>query len=117
VVFPAMQSFAEELNGHGIRTQIGDHIAEEGILRLEVAHGEEIDFVYQVNLRGHPLPDQSLSGKSLEDMKQDQIFYRAEVHLIEGGQDYDIMGWSQEQVVLDMLNQYETHLQFLHTVR
>ena len=74
VVFPAMQSFAEELNGHGIRTQIGDHIAEEGILRLEVAHGEEIDFVYQVNLRGHPLPDQSLSGKSLEDMKQDQIF-------------------------------------------
>jgi choline/glycine/proline betaine transport protein len=58
-----------------------------------------------------------LSGKSLEDMKQDQIFYRAEVHLIEGGQDYDIMGWSQEQVVLDMLNQYETHLQFLHTVR
>ena len=37
-------------------------------------------------------------------MKQDQIFYRAEVHLIEGGQDYDIMGWSQEQVVLDMLN-------------
>jgi choline/glycine/proline betaine transport protein len=50
-------------------------------------------------------------------MKQDQVFYRAEVHLIEGGQDYDIMGWSQEQVVLDMLNQYETHLQFLHTVR
>ena len=117
VVFPAMQSFAEELNGHGIRTEMADHIADDGILRFEVAHGEEIDFVYQVNMRGHPLPDQSLSGKSLESMHQDEIFYRAEVHLIEGGQDYDIMGWSQEQVVLDMLNQYETHLQFLHTVR
>lgn len=117
VVFPAMQSFAEELNGHGIRTEMADHIADEGILRLEVAHGVEIDFVYQVNMRGHPLPDQSLSGKSLASMQRDEIFYRAEVHLIEGGQDYDIMGWSQEQVVLDMLNQYETHLQFLHTVR
>ena len=117
VVFPAMHSFAQALNEHDVRTQITNHINEDGALRLEVAQGTEIDFAYEVRVKSHPKPDQPLSGKALEEMVGGEIFYRAEVHLIEGGQDYDIMGWSQEQVVLDMLNQYETHLHFLHTVR
>lgn len=29
----------------------------------------------------------------------------------------DVMGWSQEQIIVDILNQYEDHLHFLHTVR
>ena len=117
VVFPAMHSFAQELNDHDVRTQIINHINERGSLRLEVAQGNEIDFAYEVRMRRHPKPDQPLAGKALEDMSDSEIFYRAEVHLVEGGQDYDVMGWSEEQVVLDMLNQYETHLHFLHTVR
>ncbi len=117
VVFPAMHSFAQELNDHDVRTQIINHINERGSLRLEVAQGNEIDFAYEVRMRRHPKPDQPLAGKALEDMSENEIFYRAEVHLVEGGQDYDVMGWSEEQVVLDMLNQYETHLHFLHTVR
>ena len=43
-------------------------------------------------------------------------YYRAEVHFFEGGQDYDVMGWSQEQIVLDVLQRYEAHLHFLHSV-
>jgi len=27
------------------------------------------------------------------------------------------MGWSHEQIIVDILNQYEDHLHFLHTVR
>ena len=81
------------------------------------AQGEEIDFVYEVQVWRHPRPDRSVAGKALEDLPEDAIFYGAEVHLAEGGQDYDIMGWTQEQLVLDMLNQYETHLHFLRTVR
>jgi choline/glycine/proline betaine transport protein len=53
----------------------------------------------------------------MDTMKDSDLFYRAEVHLAEGGQDYDIMGWTREQVVLDILNQYEDHLHFLHTLR
>ena len=63
------------------------------------------------------MPDDSLTGKSIDEMTEDEKFYRAEVHLMEGGQDYDIMGWNEEQVVGDILNQYENHLHFLHTVR
>jgi choline/glycine/proline betaine transport protein len=65
------------------------------------------------------LPDASIAAAI--DMTTDKGsapgFFRAEVHLTEGGQDYDVMGWSEEQVIVDILNQYEDHLHFLHTVR
>ncbi|MEK9586537.1 MAG: choline transporter, partial [Halieaceae bacterium] len=70
---------------------------------------------YEVRARLHPMPDASLLGGTSDDDVAG--FYRAEVHLAEGGQDYDVMGWSQEQVIVDILNQYEEHLHFLHTVR
>jgi choline/glycine/proline betaine transport protein len=117
VVARAMKKFQEELAKHSIQATIQNTITGEGRLRLEVFHGDEIDFVYEVRSRSHPMPDESLSGKSLEDMTPDEIFYRAEVHLIEGGQDYDIMGWTEDQVLVDILTQYENHLHFLHTVR
>jgi choline/glycine/proline betaine transport protein len=44
-------------------------------------------------------------------------YFRAEVHLREGGQDYDIMGWSREDVIGDILDQYQRHLHYLHMVR
>lgn len=44
-------------------------------------------------------------------------FYRAEVHLREGGQDYDVMNWTREQVIADVLDQYEKHLHFLDLMR
>ncbi|KAB7988583.1 hypothetical protein GCL01_26020 [Klebsiella pneumoniae] len=43
--------------------------------------------------------------------------HRAEVYLKEGGQNYDVMGWNQEQLINDILDQYEKHLHFLHLVR
>ena len=116
VVSPAMNEFVAELERHQVVARISNEIAEGGGIRLEVAHGDEIDFVYEVRRRSHPLPDESLTG-GVASSDEPQYFYRAEVHLREGGQDYDIMGWSREQVVLDILNQYETHLHFLHAVR
>ena len=117
VVLKAMHSFAGELRRHDIETQVSNQITERGAIRFEVFHGGEIDFVYEVRSRSHPMPDESLARKAMDEMDQEEMFYRAEVHLIEGGQDYDIMGWSEQQVVVDILNQYENHLHFLHTVR
>lgn len=116
-VLGAMRNFADELRSHDVEATIINEITDRGRVRVEVFHGDEIDFAYEVRSRSHPLPDESLAGKSMEDMAEQEKFWRAEVHLAEGGQDYDIMGWTQEQVVTDIVNQYETHLHFLHTVR
>ena len=113
-IHPAMQSFASALAERGVAARV---ITEDDALsvRLEVSHGDEPDFSYEVRARLHPMPDASLSAGTSGDKAV--TFYRAEVHLAEGGQDYDVMGWSQEQVIVDILNQYEDHLHFLHTLR
>jgi choline/glycine/proline betaine transport protein len=113
-VVPAMQAFAKELAGHGVDAVVINE-ADPGA-RLEVYHGNEVDFVYAVQERSHSLPDASIAAKDQVDAIVDGSFSRAEVHLAEGGQDYDVMGWSEEQIIVDILNQYEDHLHFLHTV-
>ncbi|EFE7263522.1 glycine/betaine ABC transporter [Escherichia coli] len=52
-----------------------------------------------------------------EQQAEQHRYYRAEVYLKEGGQNYDVMSWNQEQLINDILDQYEKHLHFLHLVR
>jgi len=37
--------------------------------------------------------------------------------LSEGSQDYDLVGYTKEQIINDILDQYERHMQFPHPVR
>lgn len=52
-----------------------------------------------------------------QDLAEENKFHRAEVHLKHGGQDYCVMGWSREQIAMDVLNQYSQHLQFLQSMQ
>jgi len=40
-------------------------------------------------------------------------YYRLEVHLINGGQGYDLMDYGRSQIIEDILDQYERHLAYL----
>ncbi len=83
---------------------------------LEIGHGEERPFIYQVLMRGYFTPSFARGAMGNRELKN-RRYYRAEVHLSEGSQDYDLVGYSKEQVINDILDQYERHLQFLHMVR
>jgi len=107
-VSPAFDSVAEEL----IDNQINVEISHEKGLSLIVNHGDEREFIYCVRARKHSQPD-----FSLETNDDEQSYYRAEVHLVEGGQDYDIMGWSKAEVINNIIDQYHKHLHFLHLLR
>ncbi|MEM8767775.1 MAG: BCCT family transporter, partial [Pseudomonadota bacterium] len=115
-VLPAMRAFSAELERHGLDASI-TAVEPSGDLRLEIAHGDEIDFVYEVVNREHVLPDEALIGVAMEQLSSADTYHRAEVHLGEGGQDYDIMGWTTEQIALDITEQYEKHRHFLHVLR
>ena len=43
--------------------------------------------------------------------------YQAEVFLKEGGKNYNVMEWTQEDLLQDIIDQYERHLYFLNVVR
>ena len=44
----------------------------------------------------------------------DTLYYRAEVYLEQGGQHYDVMGYTEDQILADVVTQYEKYLHYLH---
>ncbi|MCT4709301.1 choline BCCT transporter BetT [Enterobacteriaceae bacterium H11S18] len=115
VVHPAMLLVEAELAKQNTVSAIDD--TAEDRIRFEVDFGDDLNFVYEVRLRAYIQPAFALAGLSDEERDDEQKYYRGEVHLREGGQDYDLMGWNQEQIIHDILDQYEKHLHFLHLVR
>ncbi|MGO1246473.1 MAG: BCCT family transporter [Oceanisphaera sp.] len=114
VVLAAFEAVAEELRKQGYHTAIiNNHVAKQ--IKLEVQHTDEANFVYEVHPRAYVRPNNEAEDTSKTN--NDQEYFRAEVHLTEGGQDYDIMGWSKEEVIEDIIDQYEHHMHFLHVVR
>ncbi|WP_206683153.1 BCCT family transporter [Neptunicella marina] len=110
-VNPALIEVAKEMEKQGLETHI-IHPEDKATL-LQVLHGEEIDFTYGVYCQRHMQPD----FVQHDEDEQHNDYYRAEVHLREGGQDYDVMGWSKDEVINDILEQYQKHLHFLHLLR
>ena len=116
-----MLGVAQELNKQGIETKVvrndeddsqGDHLS------FEVLHGEEVDFVYQVYLVEAIKPVFALEqSTNIASLHEQDKYYRAEVYLSEGSQEYDLLGYTKEQIIADILNQYERHMQFLHLKR
>lgn len=113
-VTSAMESVRSEFNKINVEAEVTR--LDNGIL-LSVKHGDEAEFIYAVYNQPHQQPDFAESEHTPEDPGQDHTYYRAEVHLSEGGQDYDIMGWSKLAVINEIVDQYHKHLHFLHLVR
>ncbi|MFC3096114.1 BCCT family transporter [Alteromonas sediminis] len=113
-VLPAFESVKSELQKTGIQVEI---VKNDSALELWVSHGEEHDFRYGVHRKKHLQPDFVNTDNNSLDTDDEQSYYRAEVHLSEGGQDYDIMGWSTVAVINDIIDQYHKHLHFLHLLR
>ncbi|MDQ2075986.1 choline BCCT transporter BetT [Marinimicrobium sp. ABcell2] len=114
VVKPALQSVCDELSKQQINSVVVSD--DQDRVWLEVAHGDELDFFYSVHARPYTPP--SFVMRDTRSARGERLrYYRAEVYLKEGGQDYDVMGWSKEQLIADVLDQYEKHMHFLNTLR
>ena len=109
----AMEEVVQYFEDNGLEAQI--HDKKRGKV-LTVKHGDEHDFIYGVIRREHTQPEFSLDHDD-DDCESENSYYRAEVHLAEGGQDYDVMGWSTHGLLNDIVDQYHKHQHFLHMVR
>lgn len=86
---------------------------DENLIRLTAGQGEEFDFLYEIKLREYSLP--SVAFPELPTKKSERNYWRAEVTLLEGAQQYDVAGYSKEELMSDILTQFENHLHLLHT--
>ena len=116
VCYPAMEEVAQELRLRGAAVELKSLPPEEGEnlghLDLLVHMGDEQNFIYKIWPQQYSVPGftyRARSGKS--------TYYRLETFLLEGSQGNDLMDYSKEQVITDILDQYERHLNFIHLHR
>ncbi|MEQ9770007.1 choline transporter [Pectobacterium jejuense] len=112
----AMDDVARELRLRGANVEVNElpPVEDERLNHLEllVDLGDEQNFLYQIWPQRYSVPAftyRARSGKS--------DYYRLETFLLEGSQGNDLMDYSKEQVINDILDQYERHLNFLHLNR
>ena len=113
-VTPAFEAVADELRKQGFEVVVEGDAEQEEAVNLIIRHPGEQDFIYGVRPRAYTQPSFVVSG---DDEDEARKYFRAEVYLQEGGQDYDIMGWSRDGVIGDILDQYERHRHFVHIAR
>ncbi len=106
-VRPSLEAFSQELAKKGVRTEVWTD-EDTRAIGLDVFKNEEIDFRYVVTADEVQTTDHT--------SESDDSHWRAEVHLTQGGQDYDIMGWNKDQIANDLLDQYERHLNYLNQI-
>jgi choline/glycine/proline betaine transport protein len=124
VVEPALREVAAELNAQGVSAEVRSHDSGGGATAEELpddpsrqaatsyvelyTEAAEHPFLYRVEVVESPVP--TYGGRMVGDRDR---YARLEVHLVDGGQNYDVMGYSSGQVIHDCLDQYERHLEFL----
>jgi choline/glycine/proline betaine transport protein len=113
-VRPALQEVSLELASNQVESEI---VNESGMLSLNVQHGSEHSFVFGVKCEKYLQPSFSPDNEESLVSTDEHTYCRAEVHLAEGGQDYDIMGWSKQTIINDVIDQYHKHQHFLHVLR
>ena len=72
----------------------------------------KLEFIYEIRLRAYAMPDFTfpvVTGKT-----EDEQYYRAEVFLRRGGQAYDVYGYDEQDIITDILDQFEKYMHFLH---
>lgn len=116
VCFPAMEEVAKELKLRGAYIKLKklppEHDDTLGHLSLLVHLGDEQNFIYQIWPQRYSVP-----GFTVRARNGKSTYYRLETFLLEGSQGNDLMDYSKEQVITDILDQYERHLNFIHLNR
>jgi choline/glycine/proline betaine transport protein len=103
VAEPALGNVEREFTQRGIDVKL-QH--EQDRVRLMIDDPELQTFVYALRIRSFILP-------GLPET-EDRHYYRVEVFLEHGGQYYDVMGYTPEQLQADVVTQYEKYLHYLH---
>ena len=104
VVVPGLFELCEELKNKEF--DVGLDIQHKDSVRLVVKNKGVENFNYGVRLRPFAIPDYIPEDGSK--------YYRAEVFLLQGGQGYDIYGYTKAQVISDAITHYKKHLHYLH---
>ena len=110
VVAPALEEVAGELAEQNVRAEVVSSVDEHGQPAIELTTDVTADLPFSYKVQHVPVPVPAYGGWA---PRGNDVYSRLEVHLRDGGQGYDVMGYTQTQLIDDVLDQYERHLEFL----
>jgi choline/glycine/proline betaine transport protein len=113
-IHPALSEVAEELRDAGYDVEV---TVTDDEVALAVQHGDEREFLYAVRPQEYTAPSYTLAETRERKGGGARHYFGAEVHLLEGSQHYDVMGYTKEQIIGDVISQYRKHSHFLQQVR
>ena len=115
VLVPTLEEVAAEMVERGVAAHCGrtdnegEFVDDGELIQLEVDGQGQYPFRYQV--WPHKVNVPSFGGRVPRGTED---YFRMEVYLDGGtGQGYDIMGYTKEQVIDDVLDKYSRHVEFL----
>lgn len=109
---PAFEAVKEKLEQESYPVEISGDTGDNLHLRLDVGLEEEVNFTYQVWPRECTMPSFTVRAE-----KPRSSYFRLEPHLREGGLTYDLMGYTRDQVIGDIIDHFEAHLHYLYQRR
>lgn len=104
IVDPALNELVDEMVLKGLEAKLKNESESSIVLTIKNENVE--DFKYQIKVRCFEVPEYV--------PEDNHRFGRAEVFLSSGGQSYDVYGYSKEQIIADVITQYEKHFHYLH---
>ncbi|RMJ05435.1 High-affinity choline transport protein [Marinobacter litoralis] len=110
-VMEAMREVEKELTAQGWSAS-AEFDPENERSHLMVHRKDHVDFVYDIRLTEHAMPG-FVYGELKRDTDKPDVYFRAEVYLRRGGRAYDIYGYDKDDVIKDILDQFENYLHFL----
>ncbi|WP_183666772.1 choline BCCT transporter BetT [Neomicrococcus aestuarii] len=111
VVKPALKEVQQEFLSQGVKAEL--HVKTVGELQLEsvdliaTTHRDHRPFKYHVYPVRLGKPTFALNAGTASS------YYRLEAFCQEGSHGLDLLGLTQEQLIADVLDKYETHMAFL----
>ena len=125
-VMAAMKRLAQGLDEQGWPAKVTlDRDPCRAYLEVEVHKPDQLDFLYEVRLRGYEkpafaapsttTPETTVAKAETDSANADAPaqYYRAEVFLQRGGLDQDVYGYTQQELIGDILDHFERYLSFL----
>jgi len=111
VATPAVEEVAEELRklGADVSCHRGEH-PDSSIpyVDLVVHFAGQDEFKYQPYPVAYNVPNYAANLAAIEE-----VFYKVEIFTLTGSQGKDIMGYSKEQVISDILDAYDAHMMYM----
>lgn len=111
-VVKAMNLVKKELEKHSWIAEVTND-KEKAISILRVEHSEDFDFIYDVRARNYDTPAYAYP-ESVNPLKEQKKYARAEVSLQDGNKAYDIYGYDEDVIATDIIDQFEKHRHFLN---